>query len=647
MVVVWAIEMGDSIDHQADLHARYGLRLLLDQRQAVGLPAERDPDLDLSAAEFSEVRRLFGPDATGLWTGHASISDLMDALITVQDDDFDRQQLSRLKLEIASTVAMGRSTGMAHWSYRQVVEQPNGTNALVINLGRGPEAISDALHLATSTFLIAADAIVGRYVPDLADTLRDAGGVVWRAWRDPAELARLRDEDPCPCDRPNTVWATCHKWTNDLGTATYTPFTDADLVRFAPHNPSTQQDAQKIDIPRLDTPDVPLGPHVVTFTFTLPFMLGLEDTDGHTLAIFDEWADPNDIAHHGKVPTVRIRLHNEDIGGRELWMGDPTAALQRFYGDRAAEAPDVIVPSIDKTYEQWISLETPGARLRSESKDDPAFAFHRCLSALNTFLAALDLAVSDLRISTISTHDVGPVVLRGAITKAREWVRVGDLVMHPEALPFPPQTVPFEAIKKQFDSATDDLRYGRPFTFANLWHSRSLRALRLRGDHADAVVSVQTAVESMVYELLRSLMVDEGITGAEITKQVGPERAFKPMLATDLPARLGGNWNLSGTGVVALYWSDLYLVRNRVVHGGDVPNLGEAERAQEAFLAFREFVSERLWRCWPRYPRTLLAKVGANGLERRGWMTGKVRTVCGQLTAEPLPFYWPRDVAGR
>jgi hypothetical protein len=40
-----------------------------------------------------------------------------------------------------------------------------------------------------------------------------------------------------------------------------------------------------------------------------------------------------------------------------------------------------------------------------------------------------------------------------------------------------------------------------------------------------------------------------------------------------------------------------------------------------------------------------MALVG--GIERRGWMTAKVREECARLTAEPLPFHLPKDVAGR
>jgi hypothetical protein len=490
--------------------------------------------------------------------------------------------------------------------------------------------------------------MVDSYFGDLADDVRSAEGFLWRAWRDASVLERLSDDDPCPCDQPNARWGTCHKWTGALGTAEYVPFTDRDLVHFTPYDPNKARPPVDVDelLARQPT-DFPVGPHIQTFTFTLPFTLGLEDAVGHTMTVADDWADPDDAGHFGRTPTVRIRLHNEEVNTRNLWLGDPTRALQRLYGERADVPPEVVTPDLGTSYEQWVSLETPGARLKSDRVTDPAFAFHRSLTALEAFLRAMDLAVSDPRVTTVTTHDLGPVVFRGAITKDGRWHRLGNLLMHPDAFPFALPVVPFDSIRAQFLRSFNDLQHGRPFLLASLWHGRALRAFRFRGDTADCVVSLQTAVESMMYDLFRSLLVDEGRTGAEIGSELGRDVVFKSLVTRDVATRLGGDWHLTGNGTVATYWASLYTIRNRVVHTGYTPDVRQAEDAMQAYLDIREFVSTRLWARWPKYPRTLVAKVGVNGLERRGWMTKRVRDAYAQLAAEPNPFYWPDDAAGR
>jgi hypothetical protein len=182
---------------------------------------------------------------------------------------------------------------------------------------------------------------------------------------------------------------------------------------------------------------------------------------------------------------------------------------------------------------------------------------------------------------------------------------------------------------------------------ANLWHGRALRALRVRGDMADAVVNLQTAVESMMYDLLGVLMVDEGATSTEIAGVLGGELQFKALVTGQLIPRLGGNWNPNSHGAFGSYWTKLYRLRNRVVHGGYSPSAAEANDALGAFYTVREFVSERLWDRRKKYPRALLAKVGSNGLVRRGWMTATVRVRSARFQAEPYPFYWARDTAKR
>jgi hypothetical protein len=649
LVVVWAVEQGIAADHLAELHDRFGLQLRMEEWDMVGPSTEATRAEYIGENDRAEAEALFGPQASGLWTGHPTLADLVEDLVAHEADAGVKQYLVRLKAEIDRSQRMRVASGLAQRAHRVVKALEEGNRAAALNLGPGPEGVAEALHLAGSTFLAALDAVVTHFQPDLADQVRAAEGFAWRAWKDPALLANLMDNDPCPCDKPDTQWGTCHKWTDTLGTVTYTPIADADLVRFNPYDPQAARkawDRSSLPPPQ-PIPDLPRGPHVVTFTFTLPFTLGLEDTSGHTMVLEDSWSDPNDVGHFGKTPTVVIRLHNEELGDQGLWRGDPTRVLQRFYGKRADEAPSVSLPPIGTTYEQWVSVETQGARLKSEREDDPAYAFHRCLVALNSFLMALDLAISDLRITSISTHEIGPVVLRGAFTERGQWIQLGELAMHPDSWPVSEPPAPFDKIRGQFNDAFSGLRLGRPFMNANLWHGRAQRAFHVRGDRADGVVNLQTAVESMLFDLLRAVLVDEAKTADEIASQLANEPPFKRLLTSEFAPRLGGNWDITATGVVGEYWSNLYELRNRVVHAGYLPGDREADLAQKAFFDLREFVSERLHDRSSTYPRTLLAKVGVNGLQRRGWMTARMKQTCAQLIAEPRPFFWPKDVAMR
>lgn len=644
LIVIWANEKGEAVDRRADLHARYGLQWDLDERRRLGL-GKGLPDKDyLNTAERAEAEELFGSSPEGLWTGHACLTDLIKDLAGNAEDEFTSRQIQDFDVMAAWASAMAAGTGIAHQSLRVVQQLPDGRSALAVNLGQGPEAIAYALHTASAAFLSAVDTVVNRYTPDLKDDVRRAHALLWRAWKDVKELTGLADDDDCLCDRPGTKWAQCHKWTEELGTVEYVPFTDADLVNFTPYDPNR---SEPVSVHRDVPSDLRPGPLLLTFTFRLPFTLGLLDGGAYQMVLTDTWADSDDIAHFGNAPIVRIRLHNEVTDGLELWPERAGNALRSFYGDLESLPETDDWPPIPEAYEQWVTLETPSGRLKIEPPEDAAYAFHRAFRVLNWFLMALDLGVDDWRIRAVSTREIGAVVFRGARAKEGNWTRLGDLIMHPDSFPAPLRPQSVETMKPQLDAVFRDLQEGRFFLISNLWHSRALRAFHHRGDYADCVVSLQTAAESMMYDLLRGLMVDAGKTAVEINAKVNAYLPYKSLLNKELATRLGGSWDVTGTSPVGRYWNSVYLLRNQVVHGGYTPAVREAEEAMEAFLKVREYVSELMWKSYPKYPRTLLAKVGVNGLDRRGWLTRAVRQHCQQFQEEASPFYWPKDVAGR
>jgi len=422
--------------------------------------------------------------------------------------------------------------------------------------------------MASGGLLTALNTVVTKYAVDLEDDVRRCEAFIWRAWKEPRELAKLRDSDPCPCDRPGTLWGDCHKWTEKLGTVQYAPLTDADILNFSPYDPSSRK-ALDLNVRGDEPQDVPEGAVILTFTFKLPFTLGLQDVGEHLISLSNEWADPDDAAHFGKTPIVRIRLHNQPTDGLELWPRRAPDALRSLYGEDIDDLPvlDDFMP-IPGSYEQWVTIETPCGRLASEPSDDTAYAFHRSLEILNTFLTVLELAESDRRITRVSTHEIGPVVFRGALTRDGKWVRLGDLLTHIESYPSPLEPQTNDSMKRQIEGALSSLQGGRPFILASLWHSRALRAFHVRGDYPDCIISAQTAAESMMYDLLRGLYVDLGNTSDQITAKVKPDLPFRSLVTKEIPPRLGGNWSLTGTSPVGKYWNSLYSLRNRVAHSG-------------------------------------------------------------------------------
>jgi hypothetical protein len=402
--------------------------------------------------------------------------------------------------------------------------------------------------------------------------------------------------------------------------------------------------------PSDDLAELAGGPCTYTFAAHLPFPLGIPDHLGHTILLNDRYADPSDVSLYGDQLQVRIRVFTLELRGLPLWPPGTHDALKRFYNyDLEADRNARFGEETLEAHEQWVSLETPSAPGPEELKrEDPAFAFHRCLVAFNVFLRGVQAATRDVRIRPVTSHDLRPVVIVGALVPDQPWRILTEVLMHPEARPDPLPPPGGPITERQLQSGIDAVITNRPYVTTILWRSRAQRALRQRGDPADAIISFQIAAESLLFDTYRMLLVDEGCTSSEIQAELEGDIPFKSLLVKIMPSKLGGRWDVGRPETaVGKYWETLYLVRGSVIHAGHDPHGGEAYRAQDGYWSLRDHVEERLLANRARYPRTVLARFGQDGLQARGCLTNRMRGFLKQVESEPGPWYWPYDVAGR
>jgi hypothetical protein len=392
------------------------------------------------------------------------------------------------------------------------------------------------------------------------------------------------------------------------------------------------------------------GPCVYTFTAHLPFPLGIPDDLAHTLWGDASYADPDDTARFGSKLAVTIRVFTLEVRGLPLWPSGTHQALKRFYGyDLEADPESRYGEDTLTAHDQWITLETPCAPSAEElERDDPAFAFHRCLGVFNLFLRGVQAATHDVRIRPITSHDLRPVVIVGALLPDRRWKLLTEILMHPEARPdpLPPEGGPIT--QEQLNAGLNAVITQKPYLTTVLWRSRAQRALNQTGDPADAIISFQIAAESFLFDTYRMLLIDERLSSFELQAELESERPFRSLLTRTMPSKLGGQWDVSSPNTaVGGYWEKLYRVRNSVVHAGLDPHGGHAQAAQQGYRQLRDHVEERLLSKSTNYPRTVLARFGIDGLEKRGQLTRRTRRFLEMVEGEPGPWYWPYDVAGR
>jgi hypothetical protein len=368
---------------------------------------------------------------------------------------------------------------------------------------------------------------------------------------------------------------------------------------------------------------------------------------GHILFLGTPFKDANAAKVFGDRPFVRIRVFDTAERGLPMWHKGTYAAIEHFYKVQQDDNPEERYGEEHfMEHDQWVSLETPHAPLVDEDPAaDPIFSFHRCLRIFNLFLQTALIITGDIRIRTISPHDLRPVVVVGALRQGKPWYGLSDMYMQPEAM--------HEGVlitEKPFSQ--DDLNNGlyavltgKPYMTTAIWRSRAQRALRQTGDAGDAIISFQVAAESMLFDTYRMLLVDEGLSSAEINTLLSQEIPFYTLLTRKLPEKLGGAWDVTRAKTpIGQYWANLYLMRNSIIHTGMQAHGGHAEEAQNAYWALRDHVQARLWIKRKTFPRTLYVRLGEKGLAERGWMNGPLRRTIEEIKNGPQPYYWPYDL---
>jgi hypothetical protein len=402
--------------------------------------------------------------------------------------------------------------------------------------------------------------------------------------------------------------------------------------------------------PQLDLADLVDGPFLVTFTAHLPFPVGIPNDLGHTISFDAPFRDPAATAQFGERPFVNIRVFEIAESGLPSWRKGTHAAIEWFYGVRLDDDPDQRYGEDSfLSRDQWVTLETPHAVVDGEdAATDRGFTFHRCLNTFNYFLQATLILTRDIRIRTISSHDLRPVVLIGAIPLGQPWRLLSTMYMHPEAHDKSVLTVDRPFTQDQLNEGLHAIATHRPYMTTMVWRSRAQRALRQTGDASDSIVSFQVAAESLLFDTYRMLLIDEGLSSTELATELDRDVPFKSLLTRILPRKLGGQWDTTRAGsAVSEYWAKLYLVRNSIIHTGMQPHGGHANDAQRAYWGLRDHLEERLWAKHAIYPRTVLVRIGKEGLETRGWLTARMRCFIEQIEKESGPWYWPHDLAGR
>lgn len=128
------------------------------------------------------------------------------------------------------------------------------------------------------------------------------------------------------------------------------------------------------------------------------------------------------------------------------------------------------------------------------------------------------------------------------------------------------------------------------------------------GDYHAAVLSAATSAEHMLDHVLCSLLWEEAVTPEDATSVFVPNRhrSLDQMLAQELPRRIGGDWDASGSGFIANWSTRIREVRNAAIHRSVEPTRRQAAAAVTSLEELSHGVGDLLRQPAnaERYPRT-------------------------------------------
>jgi hypothetical protein len=219
MLIDWALRHPGEAQEHVHLHALLALDLHLAARKRAGFWKDDPASSGMTRAERNRAVQLFGRRGTAYWSGHRHLSELVKDNAAQIKDPFERRQLeANFSVLISWADLMTHSTGISIRAHRSQdpADSDSPDDVQIMITGPSRHQTFDALHTAATAYTMALAPMIEQVAPEYAGELRRAGGLVWRAWKDPSTLRGLTDDDPCPCDAPGTRWGTCHKWTESL-----------------------------------------------------------------------------------------------------------------------------------------------------------------------------------------------------------------------------------------------------------------------------------------------------------------------------------------------------------------------------------------------------------------------------------------------
>lgn len=136
-------------------------------------------------------------------------------------------------------------------------------------------------------------------------------------------------------------------------------------------------------------------------------------------------------------------------------------------------------------------------------------------------------------------------------------------------------------------------------------YNQAMVALHRHGSTRECIVMLGTASEALVDMLLALLHWERGLTPEESAAKW--RESVEKRVTAVLPGLIGGHWSVAANGPVQEWHSQVYSLRNRVVHSGYMPTEPECALAFAGLNQLVSHIADRLMdrSQLSRFPRTV------------------------------------------
>jgi hypothetical protein len=241
------------------------------------------------------------------------------------------------------------------------------------------------------------------------------------------------------------------------------------------------------------------------------------------------------------------------------------------------------------------------AEIENDSqKNELSKLFDTCIEKLNFFLTSYLITTKDVSVYQVSLKMFDIVGMYRFLNPNNWEFQPGMLLLH--------LNNPYKKVMLSNEQAKEIIWYANiinqewnPFVLPLELKLNSFRFF-LNGQFREAVLYCQTAFETFLRTLLSEIYKQEGKSSLEL-EETYEKSGFLGTLKREFSPRIGGIWDITNVNSPLKDWyENCYQRRNRIIHGGYLPNNTETEKSLDSTENAIVYVSSLVKQKKKKYP---------------------------------------------